>query len=217
VRNISLRMNLSVMAFVMAIASQAIAHPVSYKGAIGIMSYNNQKMNEVLLTYSFSPHFALAGTYLKDSKSEFLIPRADLLLHRWNNEDSQGNFYLSAGAGIEKFNSEKYGVKLGEVVADWESRKYYTYFEHLYLKRDNDLNSMIPWQDYNHTKFRLGFAPFLADYHELNVWYILQAEQHNDEKQNDLTQFLRFYRKNVLWEIGAGFDGSIALNLMIHL
>lgn len=196
-------------------ASAAIAHPVSYKGAFGVMSYNSAAMNEVLLTYSFSHRFALATTYLRESKSEFYIPRANFLVNRWNNEDSQGNFYLSAGSGIEKFNSTNYGVRLAEIVADWESRKYYTYFEHLYMKRGNDQNPLWLQQDDNHTKVRLGIAPFLADYEDLNVWFIAQLTKHNDE-QIQTTQFLRFYMKNVLWEVGAGFDGSFAFNFMIH-
>ena len=208
---------LKTVILVLGFASLSWAHPVSYKDGVGIMSYNNSKTNELLLTYSFTPHFAVASTYLKDSRSEFFIPRANFLINRWNNDDSQGNIYLSGGAGLEKFDTKTYGVKLAELVADWESRKYYTYLEHLYLNRDNDDNLLIPKKDYNHTKARLGFAPFLADYNDLNVWYIVQAEKHNDEKQIELTQFLRFYRKNVLWEIGAGFDGSMAFNFMIHL
>ena len=39
---------------------KVLAHPVSYKDAIGIMSYNNSKMNEILLTYSLSSKFAVA-------------------------------------------------------------------------------------------------------------------------------------------------------------
>lgn len=192
------------------------AHPVSYKDAIGIMSYNNSKMNEILLTYSLNPKFAVAATYLRDSESEFYIPRINFLLKRWNNDDSQGNIYFSAGNGYEKFNSNNYNVRLGELIADWENRKYYTYFEHLYLNRDNDQNTLIPNKNYNHSKARLGFAPFLADYSDLNVWYIFQVEKHNTESVQS-TQFLRFFMKNVLWEIGAGFDGSMTFNFMIHI
>ncbi len=206
-----------ILLFLILFSSQGLfAHPVSYKDALGIMSYNNSKMNEILLTYSLTPMFAVATTYLRDSQSEFYIPRANFLLKRWNNDDSQANIYLSTGAGYEKFNSNNYGARLGEVIADWESRKYYTYFEHLYLCRDNDQNNLIPNKDYNHTKARIGFAPFLADYSELNVWLILQTEKHNNESVQT-TQFLRFFMKNVLWEIGAGFDGSMAFNFMIHI
>lgn len=202
---------------ILLMGSTVLAHPVGYKGSLGIMSYNSSTMNEILLTYSVSPRFAVAQTYLKDSKSEFYIPRLNFLAQRWNNTDSQGNIYLSAGSGIEKQDSKNFQTHLGEVVLDWESRKYYTYFEHLYLRRSNGLNSNIPWDDYNHSKLRLGFAPFMADYEDLNIWCIAQFDKHGDEKQINATQFLRFYRKNVLWEIGAGFDGSMAFNFMLHL
>ena len=210
-------MKKSVLILVLSLLSTvALAHPVSYKKGIGFMSYNSPEMNEALLTYSFSSKFAFATMYLRNSESEFYIPRANFLVKRWNNEDSQANIYLSGGAGYENFDSKSYGVKLGEVVIDWESRKYYTYLEHLYLNRDNDQNALLP-KNYNHTKARIGFAPFLADYSDLNVWLILQGDKHNNEKQIELTQFLRFYMKNVLWEIGAGSKGTFAFNFMIHM
>jgi hypothetical protein len=203
--------------FITAFSSAAAwAHPVSYKDAVGLMSYNTPQMNEVLLTYSLTPSFAVAGTYLRDSKSEFAIPRANFLLKRWNNEDSQANVYFSGGVGVEKFADTTYGARLAELVADWESRKYYLYFDHLYLNRDNPDNSSLTEKDYNHSKLRAGLAPFLADYNELNVWLILQGERHLDESKTELTQFLRVYMKNVLWEIGARFDGGWAFNYMVH-
>lgn len=132
-------------------SSIALAHPVSYQDGIGIMSYNSQKMNELLLTYSFTPRFAVAHTYLRDSKSEFYIPRANFLLKRWNETDSQANIYFSAGSGLETFDSKTSSAHLGEVVLDWESRKYYTYLEHLYIKRDTTANPDLPLLDYNHS------------------------------------------------------------------
>lgn len=207
----------NLLLFLIIISSIGVnAHPTSYKEAIGLMSYNTPKMSEVLLTYSLEHNFAIATTYLRDSNSEFYIPRLNYLAKRWNNDSSQGNLYLSAGAGIEKFNSKNYGVRLAEVVADWENRKYYIYFDHLYLKRDNESNPLLTHKDYNHSKLRIGTAPFLADYEDLNIWLILQGERHLDEQQVEMTQFLRFYIKNTLWEIGAGFDGGWAFNYMIH-
>jgi hypothetical protein len=164
-----------------------------------------------------SSQFAVAHTYLRDSRSEFFIPRANFLVKRWNETDSQANFYLSAGSGFEKFDGKTVPAQFGEAVLDWESRKYYTYLEHQYIRRDETLNPALPLQDYNHTRLRLGFAPFLADYEDLNIWYIAQFEKHNQEDQINATQFLRFYRKNVLWEVGAGFDGSLAFNFMVHI
>lgn len=195
----------------------AQSHTVIYQDGFGIMSFNSQKMNELLLGYSMTPRFAIAYNYLRDSKSEFHVPRLNFLLKRWNERDSQGNIYLSAGSGLERFNLQNTSTHLGEVAMDWESRKYYTAFSHLYLKRDQLGNLSLPQSDYNHTKVRLGFAPFLADFEDLNIWFITQFDRHNGENQIEATQFLRFFRKNVLWEIGADFNGSMAFNFMIHL
>jgi hypothetical protein len=194
----------------------ALAHPVAFKGAISVMSYNTPEMNELMLTYSVSPQFAIAGFYLIDSQSEFHIPRLNFLLKRWNNENSQGNIYLSGGRGNEKFSSKNHAVDLAEIVADWESRKYYIYFNHLYLQRDNKQNPLLTDSEYNHSILRVGTAPFLADYNDLNVWLILQAEKHLNFSNIEMTQILRFYIKNTLWEIGARFDGGGTFNYMVH-
>lgn len=199
------------------ISLSAKAHPVSYKNAFGVMSYNSTESNELLINYSFNSRVAAAVTYLREEKSEFYIPRVNFLAQRWNNNDSQGNIYLSAGAGAEKFESKNYDTGLLELIMDWESRKYYTYFEHQYFARENETNTALAEKDFQKSKLRLGFAPFLADYNDLNVWYIAEFNQTNTDPQINATQFLRFYMKNVLWEVGAGFDGSIAFNFMIHL
>lgn len=211
-----MRFQIAIVIMALQISLPSLSHPTSYKDAIGLMSYNSPKMNELLLTYSLSHKFAVATTYLQDSKSEFYIPRLNFLLQRWNNEDSQGNIYFSAGTGVEKFDSKTTGASLGELVMDWESRKYYVYLDHIYLRRDNENNFDLTEKDYNHTKLRIGTAPFLADYEDLNVWLILQGEKHLSEKQIDLTQFLRFYIRNTLWEVGAGLNGGWAFNYMIH-
>jgi hypothetical protein len=198
------------------ISSLALAHPVAFKGATSLMSYNTPEMNEVMLTYSVTPQFAIAGFYLIDSQSEFHVPRLNFLLKRWNNEDSQGNIYFSVGRGNEKFSSMNHTADLTELVADWESRKYYVYFNHLYLQRDNKQNPLLPDSQYNHSILRFGTAPFLADYSDLNVWLILQAEKHLNFANIEMTQILRFYIKNTLWEIGARFDGGGTFNYMVH-
>lgn len=193
----------------------ATAHPTSFKDAFGVMSYNTAESNELLLTYSLTHKFAVSAIYIRDSKSDFYVPRLNFLVHRWNNDNSQANLYLSGGLGYEKFADEKYGVRFAEFVADWESREKYIYLDHIYMNRDNKSNPDIVG-DYNHTKFRLGVAPFLADYSDLNVWLIVQAEKHLRDPQIELTQFARFYVKNILWEIGARFDGGWAFNYMVH-
>lgn len=196
---------------------ESSAHPVAYKDALGVMSYNSQDTNELMLTYSFTPRFALATTYLREAKSEFYLPRANFLVQRWNNEESQGNVYFSLGAGIEKYDSKNYDAVLAELIADWESRKYLVAIEEQYFQRKNQNNPLLAHENYNKSKLRLGFAPFLADYNDLNVWYIAEFNSTSEKPQIQTTQFMRFFIKNILWEVGAGFDGSFTFNFMLHL
>lgn len=209
-------MRLFAAAVFLLMGSLAFSHPVSYKGAVSLMSYNSSQMNEVLLNYSFNHRLAVGMMYVKADESEIYLPRVNYLAKRWNNEDSQGNFYISGGAGAEKYNSNVYGVRMAEVVLDWESRKYYTSLEHLYFSRDNKNHLTWTERDDHRTKLRLGFAPFLADYNDLNIWFITQFSKQNNQTPLT-TQFLRFYIKNVLWEIGADLNGGYAFNFMIHL
>ena len=193
------------------------AHPVSFKKGFGLMSFNSEEMNELMLTYSFTSRFAVATTVLRDSESDFYLPRLNFLVKRWLNPDSQGNIYLSAGQGFEQYESQSDSASLAEVVLDWESRKYYTYFKQTYIRRDLSENPNLTDKNYDHSQLRLGFAPFLADYSDLNVWWIAQFDRHDGERKIEATQFLRFYIRNVLWEIGANINGGAAFNFMIHM
>jgi hypothetical protein len=193
------------------------AHPVTYKDGVGLMAFNSPTSNELMLTYSMSPRWALAMTYLREQKSEFYLPRLNLLLKRWNQEDSQANIYLSLSPGVEKFNSQNYQTNFAEFIADWESRKYMVSLEHQYFARENETNLALANKDFNKSKLRFGFAPYLVEANDLSAWYVAEFNRTNDNPQIEAVQFLRFYKKNILWEVGAGFDGSLAFNFMIHM
>ena len=62
------------------------------------------------------------------------------------------------------------------------------------------------------TKARIGFTPFLAEYTELNIWWIAQFEKYDVQENIEAKQFLRFYIKNVLWEMGSDFNGNMGFN-----
>ena len=197
----------------MILTATSFAHPVSYQGATSLMSYNKENENEVLLTYSFKSYLAAGLYYFKEGKTDFTMPRLNYLAKRWNNEDSQGNIYLSGGYGVEKSNEENKGVGFGAIDVDWESRKYYTSAAYYRFLRDHSGDISRP--DFEIIKVRGGIAPYLAEYGEINAWFILQAEKMND-KPVELTQFVRLFYKNVLIELGAGFDGGWAFNYMVH-
>lgn len=209
---------------VVGFGARSEAHPVPYKGAWGLMSFNSSDMTEVSLVHSFTSQLAVATTYLKSSDSEFYIPRLNWLAKRWNNEDSQANIYLSGGIGSEVFKNENQTVRMAGLGMDWESRRYYVLFDQMYLHRDNRRNLAIPNESYGYMKFRVGTAPFLAEYDELNVWLILQAERYVGRgsgsglggEEVELTQILRFYVRNTLWEIGTRLNGGWVFNYMVH-
>lgn len=181
------------------------------------MAGYSEKMSDLLLTYSLSHEMALGVNYLKEAKSEFYVPRINFLLQRWNYEDSQANIYLSLGTGYEKFENKNYSVNLGELVLDWETRKYYTYFQQTYLNRQNNQNSLLANLNYSRSKLRLGVAPYLADFKDLSSWVIAQIDTNTlNTNEVEMSQFLRFYYRNVLWEIGSNLDGKIKFNFMIH-
>ncbi|WP_295903218.1 hypothetical protein [uncultured Bdellovibrio sp.] len=194
-------------------AVTANAHPVSFQGAVSLMSYNKEKENELLLTYSFDRQWAVGLNYFKMENFEFTIPRINFLAKRWNNDDSQGNIYLSAGYGSDRSYDEIKGVALGSVEADWESRKYYTSIQYnKFFRQDSDKADRT---DYEHIKGRLGVAPYLAEFSELNTWLIVQFDKEND-KAIETTQFIRMFYKNAMIELGATIGGGWAFNYMVH-
>jgi len=209
--------NLGVLLLLILLSAVANSHPVTYKDGIGLMSYNSAPSNELMLTYSMSPRWAVAMTYLREQKSEIYLPRLNFLLQRWNQENSQANIYLSLSRGVEKFNSQNYQTNFAELIADWESRKYMISFEHQYFARENESNLALAKKDLNKSKLRMGFAPYLAEANDLSAWYVAEFNRRNDDSQIEAMQFIRLYKKNVLWEIGASFDGSMAFNFMIHM
>lgn len=204
---------LLVMFMLAGFVLQAEAHPVSYAGAVSLMSYNRENENDLLLTYSFTRSLAVGLTYLKVEDAEYTVPRLNYLVQRWNNEDSQGNIYFSAGYGTDRSFAEIKPVSFGSVEADWESRRYYTSIQYnKFFRSDSDAIKRV---DFEHIKARAGLAPYLAEFNELNAWLIVQFDKMND-RPVETTQFIRLFYKNVLVELGATFGGGWAFNYMVH-
>lgn len=79
----------------------AFAHPVSYKGAIGVMTWNQPFLSDYWLTYSLLPNAAIAARSMRMEMPEgtYLVyfPQVDFLAKRWNNPNSQANIYTYGG------------------------------------------------------------------------------------------------------------------------
>lgn len=204
--------------FLLIFAGRAEAHPVSFAGSYSIMTWNTKKMSDWMFTHSITSQYSLTARYLRLQSSTgektFYIPQANFLLKRWNELDSQGNVYLSAGHGLEKskVNSSFENVTGLALETDWESRKFYVSF-----REDVLISHKNSSQNVYQSKVRAGFAPYLAEFDEMNAWFILQADTSKKaNKDFRLTPFVRFFYKNVLTEFGVSSKGDAQFNLMVH-
>ena len=173
-------------------------------------------MSDWMLTYSFTSKYSLTARYLRLQTNEgertFYMPQLSFLLKRWNELNSQANVYLTVGHGGEKINSSFKNTSAIAFETDWESRKHYVSFREdaLVSHKNSDKNIY-------QSKLRAGFAPYLAEFDQLNAWFILQAEASNImDRDFKLTPFIRFFYQNVLTEFGVSSKGDAQFNLMVH-
>ena len=202
--------------FLTIIMSRAYAHPVAFAGSYSLMTWNSEDMSDWMLTHSFTSKHALTARYMRmetvDGERNFYIPQLSYLVKRWNELESQANIYLSAGHGGEKINNSLKSTSIVALETDWESRKYYISGrgEAIISHKSSDINIYL-------SKARFGFAPYLAEFDEINSWFILEIFRSNkDKREFNLTPFIRFFYQNVLTEIGVSSKGSSQFNFMVH-
>ncbi len=202
--------------FLSILGTKAEAHPVAFAGSYSIMTWNSKEMSDWMFTHSFTSKTSLAARYLRlqteDGERTFYIPQVNFLLKRWNELDSQANIYLSLGHGGEKINSSFKNTSSAAIEADWESRKYYVSF-----REDAIISHKNSDRNIYQSKVRAGFAPYLAEFDEMNTWFILQADMGNKmEDEFKLTPFIRLFYHNVLTEFGVSSKGDAQFNFMVH-
>lgn len=91
--------------------------------------------------------------------------------------------------------------------ADWKDREIYTALKYSSAHIESDNMEFY--------EVRVGFAPYIAGYDELNAWVILQVQNSAVfQKQTVISPILRMFYKNVLWEIGSSLNGAYQLNFM---
>lgn len=198
----------------LALPTLARAHPVSYKGAVSVMSWNQPDTTDWMTTYTFRRDTALAVRALRvDAESGEVragLAQVNRLLKRWNNPDSQGNVYLSAGGGTARLRDDDEPAAFAALQVDHESRRHLLWAEGSALKADGR-PGLWRWEA------RAGLAPYLSAFNEPSGWFILSL-QGNPQMERDLNlvPMLRVFYKNLLAEAGAGLGGDWMLNFMVH-
>jgi hypothetical protein len=185
------------------------AHPVAYAGATSFMSLNMKGLSENTLVYSPTYYLGTGLKHVQTDGEKWSNLHLGYLVKRWNELDSQANIYLFGGPGLhQKDGQNAYFTRLG-AQADWENRRFYLMGR--YSAAHSKLSSFEQYQT------RVGFAPFLAGFNELNVWMIVQF-QHvpQRDQESKVTPLMRFFYKNVLWEMGSSVDGDWLVNLMVR-
>ena len=201
--------------FCPAIWSSAVsAHPVSYQGATGIMTWNQPFMSDSWMTYSFRSDTAVAARFMRmempDGRANYTGAQLDYLLFRRNEVQSQTNLYVYGGAGSVQFQNSLGGAGFVGVEADAETRKYFGLIKTEYMR-----SSIAP--EFSHVEARIGIAPYEAEYSEVASWLMLQAQWHPGlQKKFAVTPLIRLFYKSVLWESGVSTDGDWMMNFMFH-
>lgn len=207
-----MKINILLMTFCLIISGFCLSHPVIYKGGLIYQGSFMPKMNELKVGYSFDPELAVMAKSqsfeLNNNYRDYTLG-INYLAKRWLSFDSQANLYLGAFSGTYKDDLGSGQTSHAMLMGDWEDREDYVLFKSKLYYYDNESS-----QDY---MARYGFAPFVAGMDELQTWMILQAYYYDKQsKEVILTPMIRFFYKNVLWELGSSTKGDSFLTLMVH-
>lgn len=193
-------------------STETFTHPVTYKGGSIFQGSFMPKMNQIRLGYTVSPKYAFvynANYFEYISEYQDHTIGMNFLLKRWLNHDSQANLYAGIHGGFYKNSFSNGNVGHLFFMADWESRVHYTMAK---VKR-----FIYNGENKHNLTLRYGFAPFVAGMNELQSWLIIQGMYVEDQsRQVIITPMLRFFYKNVLWEIGHSTRGQSYLTMMVH-
>lgn len=206
----------SIAALILTVSvSQAVANPVSFKDGYGIMSSYSPDRFDTELNYSFSSRAAFGVSSInllnyKDETPRFQFAQFNFLVKRWNELESQANFYVSLGAGARELDGDASAAGLIALEGDYETRRVYTSLLSETLQSAGGL-------DFNRIRSRAGVAPYLAPFESLQTWIIGQVEYTPDVEDTwTVTPLLRFFYNNIALEAGASVDGEVFIGTMLH-
>ena len=194
------------------LSTSVLSHPVIYKGGWVYQGSFMPKMNNMRVGYSASSKYSLVANANHfeniDNYQDYTFG-INYLFKRWLNLHSQANIYGGLHGGYFKDDNTDGEVGHTFLMGDWESREHYVMFKtDAYFYDNREQFSYIG---------RYGFAPFIAGMDELQTWMIVQALYYEEQsKEVIITPMIRFFYKNVLWEVGYSTRGQSYLTLMVH-
>jgi hypothetical protein len=196
-----------------AFAGGAQAKPLSYVGGTMLMQENDETGHTLNLDYTFNPHFAL-GLYSKYEigGDEFWMagPQLNTLLKRWNLPHGQGNIFAMTGGGLARQGSRNEPAAWLTLLADYETRRVFFSYEPRVMYAGNIEKSF--WQ-----RAYAGFAPYLAEYEDLNTWLLIRVDHHPAKPDAFVvTPVIRFFYKTIWLEAGYSSNNHIMVNWTVQ-
>ena len=189
------------------------AKPLSYVDGTMVMQENDETGHTISLDYTFTPTEAF-GLYIKqeeNGKDIFMFtPELNTLLKRWNLPDGQGNIFNMSGAGVATYRGNNQPALWTALLADYESRRLFFSYEPRFVW-DGDIEKSV-WQ-----RARIGIAPYLANYNDLNTWIMFQVDHHPAKHDHFVaTPLIRFFYKTYLFEVGYSSNQNVMVNWQIQ-
>jgi hypothetical protein len=188
--------------------SAAQARPVSYPEGITFMTFNDADKNSAHLHYSPTAKKSLGYKfeYWRDTDMSIHALQMNNLVKRWNQKDSQANFYLKSGIGMADKDAEQSVAGFTGVALDWEDRRYFISYENRYTEAGKI-------DDFFNQSGRIGWAPYEGDYGDLHTWLMLQVE-HKPEADDHIsfTPMIRLFKDVHLVEFGMSDEKDVMFN-----
>jgi len=195
-----------------ALSLEAAARPVSFVGSKMVMLTGQSMMASLSLDATLTRGMAAGASYgwmrRREDTLDFAAADLNVLLWRLNGEGFQANAFALANAGalLEQGMARPAGAVTLEV--DVESRRLYALVQARYLRswdgQAEDLQVLG----------RVGVAPFLADFKEINPFFIVQYQYMPRFAQvHVVTPMLRLLYKSVLLEVGMSLRGEPLVNV----
>jgi hypothetical protein len=196
---------------VLSLTSQA--KPLSYVGGTMVMQENDETGHTLSLDYTFIPTNAF-GFYIKQEENGkdilMVTPEFNTLLKRWNLPDGQGNIFNMSGAGLAHYRGNNQPCLWTGFLADYESRRWFLSYEPRFVW-DGDIEKSFS------QRARVGIAPYLANYNDLNTWIMFQVDHHPAKHDHFVaTPLIRFFYKTYLFEVGYSSNQHIMVNWQIQ-
>ena len=198
------------------ITSTSFAHPTSFQGSKGVMGFHSPSFTHNQVNYSMKYWFAVGAHHYtrpnQDGKKQASFVSSNFLLKRWNASNLQANLYTVLGAGESRLDGNSKSAGLLGFQFDIEDRDYY------FLVKSSGIDNGSQTDLMSNT-VRVGVTPYVDPYDGIHTWLILNWEEKRffgEAKETDLTPTLRFFYRNLLFEIGQSFKGNTQFNYIAH-